>query len=274
MMKVRSELLLLALIGVMLLLIGCGNEPPAAGLPTGGDDSGSAPTGEATPLPTSEADLYFGLLEKASAALDIGDFEGAMASYRAALAMAEARKDPAGQSSIHRLIGVVYYAQGLMDEALAEYEQAVELAKSVNAFALVGNALRNIGIVHFDRHEYETAIEYYVEALAAAQQPAARERDPSLEGDVEFSLGKAFHLNGDLSLALQHYERAASIYDQMDLLPQHGSVLRNIGIVYDMQGYNEAAGAYYRQAIEIARQIEDVEFENDLQERLQRLSVQ
>jgi len=264
--------LLLALMGVLLLSIGCGIQTPEANPSPDSSDPVNSSPGDAPVAPTSEVDLYFGLLEEASAALDNGDFEGAMAAYRAALAMAEARDDPAGQSSIHRRMGVVYYSQERMDEALEEYELAVDFAREVNAFALEGNALRNIGIVHFDRHDYELAIEFYNQALAAAQQSAARERDPALEGDVEFSLGKAFHLNGDLSLALQHYERAASIYHQLNILPLHGSVLRNIGIVYDMQGYNEAALTYYQQALEIAREIPDELFEDDLLERIASLS--
>jgi tetratricopeptide (TPR) repeat protein len=256
----------------MLLSIGCGSQTPAADPTVAGGDPASSSVGQAPPPPTSEVDIYFGLLEEASAALDNGDFEDAMAAYRATLAMAEAREDLAGQSSIHRRMGVVYYSEGRMEEALEEYEQAVDFARAVKAFALEGNALRNIGIVHFDRGEYEEAIEFYNLALVAAQQSAARERDPALEGDVEFSLGKAFHLNGDLSLALQHYERAATIYHQLNILPLHGSVLRNIGIVYDMQEYNEAALTYYQQAIEIALEIGDEVFEDDLRERIEGLS--
>ena len=260
------------LAGLLLLLAACGDDTPD--FPNGVPDDATAINPDVSgpvSTPTSIADVFARLLQDGIDAGTRGDYQAAIVSYNQAMEIAKNRNDLAGQSNLHRQLGIAYYMQRQTDQALENYERAITIAQEIHNSVLEGNALRNSGIIYFDQGDYAKAIEYYDLALVAASRPDAREQDPVLAADVLFSLGKAYHLNGDLNLAQQNYEVAASIYSQLGDQAQHGSVLRNIGIIYDAQDYNEAALTYYQQALDIARQIGDIAFEQEMLGRIEAL---
>lgn len=164
---------------------------------------------------------------------------------------------------------------GRINEAVESYATAIELADDGNAPHLLAEALRRLAVLHHRRAEadvsadlchrsYSTAVAIGSEVLAAEAlntlagfaleegnigEACARfhdalnlaGHDQGLAGKIEQNLGIAANMQGDWSMALQHYRRAQELYERAQ--DRHGAAIacHNLGMIHaDQKCWSEA----------------------------------
>jgi DNA-binding CsgD family transcriptional regulator len=105
------------------------------------------------------------------------------------------------------------------------------------------------------------AVEQYSRALAAAQRLAqAPEPPPAVAPPVLAELhrarGRAYETLGEFQPALADYQRAVELAQAAEDRPAEWQALVDLGLLWAGRDY-EQAGAYYQQALELARRLGD-----------------
>jgi tetratricopeptide (TPR) repeat protein len=136
---------------------------------------------------------------------------------------------PTPSASEHMDLGMEYYEQGKLDEAIAEFQAAIEL-KPDNP-----DAHRNLGSAYGEQGKWEEAAAAYEQTIKLA--PDFGEAYGDLAG-VYVNLGR-------LSEAIATGEKA------IELAPGYATAHNNLGTVYRKQGRLDEAIAEYEEAIRL-----------------------
>ncbi|HEU4648531.1 MAG TPA: tetratricopeptide repeat protein [Gemmatimonadales bacterium] len=171
--------------------------------------------------------------------------------------------------------GRAHDVAGRIGEAVESYAAAIELADDGKAPSVLAEALRRLAVLHHRRAEaesaanlchrsYATAVSIGSEALAAEalntlagfaleeghiEEARARFRDAlilagndvGLAGKIEQNLGIAANMQGDWTVALQHYRRAQELYERAH--DRYGAAIacHNLGMIHaDQKCWPEA----------------------------------
>lgn len=176
-------------------------------------------------------------------------------------------------------------------EAMHGYQEAIDLCRPGDG-AIRAEALRRLGVIHHLRTEHARARALYEESLAASAAlgdeplmaeavnalaglaleagdiPAARDGfqralalaggEPILVARIEQNLGILANIQGQLSAALDHYERSlaasrASGDDRSCAIAYH-----NLGMICSDRTLWDDAEAYFRESLAIAERLDDV----------------
>jgi len=86
--------------------------------------------------------------------------------YRDALAILKEIGNPLGQAAALNNIGLVYFQQGRLEEALKSYQDALTIHKEISKPLGQANTLLNIGRVYFNQDKKTEAMELFGEARA------------------------------------------------------------------------------------------------------------
>lgn len=180
-----------------------------------------------TPTPTPGAFVF---AQRAKTAYEAGDLQAAIADYQQAIRLEP--DDPASRIPLSRLLILT----GDPEAALQEAEKAVELSpKSPRALAALCQAQDWNGQVTEAVETCRRAIDLdptYAEAHAYLAEAYA---DSIINGDYSFSWQRA----------VQEAEKAI----ELDPLSVDG--YRNLGYVWNSQGYYQLSNEYYRKALDI-----------------------
>ncbi len=129
----------------------------------------------------------------------------------------------------HNNLGLVYYLQGRVEEAIAEYMTALRLT---NGFPKAHN---NLGAAYFKQGRMDEAIQEYMTALKLKPDDA----------DPHNNLGNTYATQGRLEEAIKEYTAA------LKLKPDFPEVHHNLGIVYATQGRLDEAIKEYMAALKL-----------------------
>jgi Flp pilus assembly protein TadD len=171
------------------------------------------------------------------------------------------KKSP-GKARGHTNLGLVYYRQGRLEEAVKEYTTAIRLEPDY------AEAYNNLGLVYYLQERIEEAIQQYLTALRLTRgfakahnnlgaayfkqgrlDEAIQEYITALklkpdDADPHNNLGNAYATQGQLDEAIKEYMAA------LKLKPDFPEVHHNLGIVYATQGRLEEAVKEYTTAIQ------------------------
>ncbi len=136
---------------------------------------------------------------------------------------------PTPSASKHVNLGIKYYKQGRLDEAIAEWQAAIELEPDD------AKTYRNLGTAYLKQGKYEEAAAAYEKAI---------ELDPDF-GEAYGDLVAAYVGLGRLAEAIAVGEKA------IELAPDYAMAHNNLGIAYDKQGRPDEAIAEYQAAIRL-----------------------
>lgn len=186
-----------------------------------------------------------------------GDYAGAIAPYRRAIALAEQLNEP---QQLPRILGNLAIAH----RVLGQYRQAVEAnQRSIALLAQQGNAelqsiaLGNLGNVYLDLGDYDLAQESYGQGLKLAQQGGDRPGQTILLN----GLGALAAKRGRLDEALRFYNRSLALAQQTaDPLSQGASWL-NLGDAYRARGQLVQAMDHYQKSLGAARAAQNLRLE-------------
>jgi tetratricopeptide (TPR) repeat protein len=148
-------------------------------------------------------------------------------------------------------VGVCYYMQGRLDDALREFEKSVRIAEQHEDQPGKTAALCNIGLVCRSCGELDSARNRLAEALAIARETANQSAVALCLGN----LGNVYREEGRLEDALKAHEEALAISRR--IADEKGVVcgLGNIGSVLCDRGEPDRAFARCTEAVTMARRI-------------------
>jgi tetratricopeptide (TPR) repeat protein len=175
-------------------------------------------------------------VNRGSALLRSGDFDGAMASWQ--MALQKSPKNLAIRREIYRNIGDVYSRKGMVDEAIAQFEKCLAMSPDFEeAHHDLANALRKKGRYYDAVAHYESALRIDPQSiltlnnlgwlLATCFDPSVRNGARAVEvatranllsgGEdplILHTLAAAYAENGQFSQAIETAERALQLAEQ------------------------------------------------------------
>ena len=172
--------LLSVILGLFLILAGCGRPGAETLEATGTSQPGSGELDLSTSTPQS-AEAWF---QRGNEQFASGDLDGAEQAYKQALEL-----NPDYVDAMTNL-GVVYYQKGRLDEAVAWYEKALK----VNPDDPVAHYL--LGAAYLQEGALDQAEQHFVRA---------NELDPEMP-EPYFGLGMVHKLRGEKEEAIQAFE--------------------------------------------------------------------
>jgi CHAT domain-containing protein len=209
--------------------------------------------------------------------LMFGNAEQSLQAFSSALAIQREIEDPQGSGRSLRGIGRTYYALGELDLAKTYLQQALPLARQTNDGRNQEGIFRDLGNIAYLEQDYSSALELhgqaldivnstsdraYLELLIAkdlialgryeeANAIAAQAQATAEQSGSELLLAEASHQAGraqlhvaDAAGATAQLERAAGIYERLNLQAQHAEALQSLAVAADAQGRLQQAVEY------------------------------
>ena len=137
--------------------------------------------------------------------------------------------------SLLNVIGLCFYLQDNLGEALGSYQESLELAEKIQDEKGIVANLNNIGLVYAEKGDYDTAIRDFNKAI---------ELDPKL-AQAFYNRGLAYVNKKDYALAIRDFTRA------IELDPSFAMAFCNRGTAYADNGGYDTAIRDYTKAIEL-----------------------
>lgn len=196
------------------------------------------------------ADVALALVNIASTYTKLGKYEDALNQYQQALEIYQQAGDSAFQGRVLDKIGLNYAEQGRYEESLKAYEQALlSFKKGGISGAIEGSTLRNIGSLYASKGEYSKALSYYNSSLVAHR--ATFNRNRAEQGATISSQGLIASYLGQHSNALEAYKNALAIYREFGYRASEGEILSIMADAYAAQKDFPKAIELYQQALVI-----------------------
>ena len=180
-------------------------------------------------------------------------WEEALKSYNAALAVFQQVEDYAGQAKVLQAIGDVQRTLGKQDDALASYEQALALFRRLGDQLGEARSCQAMGDVQRLRNDLDTALHCYEQCLDLFQQL----KDRSEEAKVLEAMGDVQRLRNQPDMALQSYEQALTLYQEEKDRLKRAKVLKAIGDVQRQRRERNAALESYGQALALYGELKE-----------------
>jgi CHAT domain-containing protein len=156
--------------------------------------------------------------------------------------------DRKSEGKAHLFLGYIAGGVGDREKAFKEISRASELYKEINNKAGEGLTLIALGIWNSSQ-DNERAIAFHREALKIFQGIGDRYSEAiALNG-----IGQAYQFLGDQSLALNSYEKALRIFEELAAADGISTSSFKIARVHDLAGRFEQAHAYYDRCVRVSR---------------------
>ncbi|MEM8641584.1 MAG: CHAT domain-containing protein [Cyanobacteria bacterium P01_G01_bin.54] len=188
----------------------------------------------------------------------LGDNQRALDYYNQALPLFRAVNEQRGEATTLNNIGAIYNALGDRQRALDFFNQALPLFQAVGDRLNAANTLNNIGAIYNALGDEQQALDYYNQALPLlrgigaqlSEADALRERGhyQSFVARSDSPLRTESERERAWEQALESYNQALQIYQEVG--DRHGEayVLRGISRLYRDRGQRGVAASYAHQA--------------------------
>lgn len=192
------------------------------------------------------------LVRQATAYRLQGNYAQALSDSRTALEMLANRpQDELVRAEALRTIGVTFYQQGELKEALNYLDQSLVAFQSVNGQPFIPKVLFELGTIHKALGEHAKAEHDYQRALSFWQA----EGNLTWQANLLNNLGVLQHLRGDFETAAHTFEKSIQCARSGNNPRLEAYGLTSLGDLYrDLEAYREAQDVY-KQALDIARQL-------------------
>lgn len=141
----------------------------------------------------------------------LGDFAGAQADYSAALAAAQAARQPQAEWQALLDLGQLWTGRDY-DRAGEYFERALALARRFGEGPLLAHSLNRMGNWHLNQGAAPAALERHREALRIFQDLA----DDAGQAETYDLLGMTSYLDGHLRHGTTYYEEAVALFRALD----------------------------------------------------------
>jgi CHAT domain-containing protein/Tfp pilus assembly protein PilF len=150
--------------------------------------------------------LNIGLANK-----DMGQYNRALEFMQKALRKAREKSYTYEQGNCLIGIAEAYEQLGKTDSAAVCYRQAYEIFRAIQSDGDMGYTLVRLGGLFFKQQKYDVAHKYYEDALNLGR----KSKDKQIIWEALAGLGAADEKLGDVSEAIQNYQNAIKIYDEI-----------------------------------------------------------
>jgi putative nucleotidyltransferase with HDIG domain len=200
------------------------------------------------------------IVQQAKDAESRRDWDGALASYGAALQRAEGIGDQF-RSELLRKVGLIHYFRGDYDLAEPAFIESEVAAARGAAHFEQALALNCIGTVTQALGKLDEAEAIYVKAQTIAEQQG----HSRIAVMLDQNLGTLANIRGDSDAAIQRYAAALTRYEKMQ--DQEGVcwTLNNIGMAYSDRAEWEQAEQTFGRALDVAQHRNDAEMVGTVQ---------
>lgn len=193
------------------------------------------------------------LVRRAVAHRFLGNYAASLEDADQTLALTEADETlRAIRAEALRAKGICHNLSGQLNEAIKWLEQSLGTYDALGEVQNVAIVLMELGIVHTTAGRYDSALAHYTRALEYWRKT----ENISWQANLLNNLGVLYHLKGDYERAGQTFEDALDHARRSGHSRIEAVTLASIGDLYSDLEAAAAALDAYRQAREIARQID------------------
>lgn len=182
-----------------------------------------------------------------------GELGQALEHYQKAEAIFLNIKNIHGLRTVYNNIGIVYDDWQDCDKALQYYQMNLDLQDEGDDPKIKCNILVNIGIVHFESMDYAAARQCFQDSLDLSRSIGFVYG----ESGALHHLGKILLKENDFAAALSHFQQAIQVAEQQNLLTKVIANLQSIAQAYLQREDYPNALAFYSQAKTKAEMIND-----------------
>jgi tetratricopeptide (TPR) repeat protein len=150
-------------------------------------------------------------------------------------------------------LGIGYYEQGQLDEALRHCEQSSAIAKETADPFLEGASLNEFGLIHRDQGRYDEATDCFRRAISISREL----RNPYVEGKTLTNLGLLHALQGNRRQAIRFFKQDLTICRTLHDVQGEAETLFGLGNVYRHQGHMDRALSTLQTSSALFRQVND-----------------
>lgn len=217
-------------------------------------------------------------LNIANAYFKLAKYDLTIENYQKALPLFEEFNNLQGISFVYSGMALIYAEQNIYDKALENHQKKIEISREMGDLKEVGNALNNIAIVYLQiandslsklygttytdsiiEEPTDKYLKVYSQALDYYQQALEiREEVNDRPGLAATlnNLGTTYMYAGKLNQALEYFERARVLSEELNDANELASSLLWIGEIYLYKGQYERALYYLNQSLEKALEID------------------
>ncbi|MDD2227887.1 MAG: tetratricopeptide repeat protein [Candidatus Cloacimonetes bacterium] len=153
-----------------------------------------------------------------------------------------------GHAYIH--IGLGYYHQGELADAMENYKKAEAVFVKINNIPGLRGVYNNIGTVYDDWQDCENALQYYQMNLDLQQEGD----DPKVKCNILINIGMIHYGSGDFQAARHCFQEALDLSRSIGFAYGESNALGHLGKIMLQENDFEAALSHFRQAIHVAEQ--------------------
>jgi putative nucleotidyltransferase with HDIG domain len=182
-----------------------------------------------------------------------GRVDEAIRDYASALLVVNDGTSVADQAEALRRLGVMRHLRHQTDVARSLCRMSHEVAAQAHLPIHAAEALNALAAFDLEAGAFDSARAHFTEALRMGAS------SPQVRGRIEQNLGILANIQGSLPAALLHYQRSLDAF--RDSGDERGCAIayHNLGMISADQSLLDSASNYFRQSLEIAERIGDVQ---------------
>lgn len=196
---------------------------------------------------------YYYLMAECCTALT--DYRGALSDFEKAYDLAEKTGDPEMMARSSNQIGLVYYSQGRVVQALEAHRRAADAVnrREINDPTFELSVYQNLANDFYSLGDQQQAFTHYRRAVEVAQQINDRPRLAM----AFWNLSQRYREDGDMGQSRYFADRALIIYEEMDEQKISARVKAKYGSILNERSDYKPAQQYLSDALTLSRQIDD-----------------
>lgn len=182
----------------------------------------------------------------------LAQFQQAVTFYQQALSVLQgldSSSDRQAEAQVLKGLGRAYHALGQYQQAIEAYQTALPIYQDMSGIEeLSGGAALRL----FSKTDQEEVINTF------------RNRQRAGEADTLSELGNAYLTLGQYQRAIELFQQALSIYQQLGIREEELKTLAKVGSTYSVIGQLQEGFRFYQQAIKVSDKIDDQKLRADL----------
>ncbi|MBI4675460.1 MAG: tetratricopeptide repeat protein [Chloroflexi bacterium] len=198
-----------------------------------------------------------------------GDFEAARALAQEGAALARAVGDDWNSARFLSGLGVLNNSQGRLDDAGQVFPESLALYQALGDSEGAAQVMFNLGVTHYHRKEFDRARELFQSSLDLRQGLGDRFGVAS----CVLNLGEIARVQNDVLAAARYFEHALELSHAIQHKYGEAYALKGLGDVLVQRNPGEAA-MYYRQALQLANEMQVIPFVLEILLGMARLAAQ
>ncbi|MCQ8879593.1 ATP-binding protein [Pseudoalteromonas shioyasakiensis] len=194
--------------------------------------------------------IYAAMAERAFAE---NDYSEAISFYKLLEQSCSLASQPEQYFRAIKMQGVVYYYQGLLQQAVVEYSRALNVATQLKNRLKQANLLSNIGLAYFDMYNMELALEHYQKAKSIYETDGSAQD----KADILHNIAGVYIKLSRYDSALEIYRQVLDVFQQLDDKDGIAQAYGNMGVAYVESDRDQLALHYYQLALRYYQSIND-----------------